>query len=156
MCECCNRLDDSSPAMTIYLLHRSRDQHPRLPQRRAPGWTCRRRAPRGEPPCTAGTPLRCRWRSPSRRSPTRSCPGAGRWGSRTCSAGGWTARRSAPSVASWRAGPGRPPACFSGVGSADSWGKACFLFSCPCSAICHPCSKSLCLYRGSVDRCGHA
>lgn len=141
--------------MTIYLLHRdgrNRDQHHQLLQRREPGWTCQRRAPRGEPPCTAGTPIRCRWRSRSRRSPTRSCLGAAPSVSRTCSAGGWTARRSAPSVASLRAGPGRPRACFSGVDLVNSWGTACFLFSCPCSAICHPCSKSLCFRRDSVDR----
>lgn len=147
------KVDDSSSASPVYLLHRSRDQHPQLLRRRAPGWTCRPRALRGEPPCTLVTPLRCWWRSQNRRSPRRSCPGAALSESRTCSAGGWTARRFVPSVASWCAGPGRPLACFSGVGLVDSWGTARFLSSCPCYAICLPCSKSLCLYRESVDRC---
>lgn len=129
--------------ITIYLLRPSRDRRPPPLRRRAPGWTCRRRAPRGEPPCAPGAPARCWWRWRSRRSPTRSCLGAARSGSRTCSAGGWTGLRSARSLASWRAGPGRPQACFSGAGWAESWGTACFLFSGPWSAVCRPCSKSL-------------
>lgn len=139
--------------ITIYLLHRSRDQHPHLLQRRAPGWTCRHRVPRGEPLCTPGSPPRCWWRWPSRMSPTRSCPGAVRLGSRTCTAIIWTARRSVPSVASWRAGRDRLRACFSCVGWVNSWGRARFLSFYPCSAFCRPCSKSLCFCRGSVDRC---
>lgn len=145
---CCGRWLIRS--ITNYLLHRSRDQHLQLLQRRAPGWTCRLLVPRGEPPCTPETLLHCLWKSRSRRNRTRSCLDAARPGSRTRSAGGWTARRFAQSVAWWRAGPGRPRACFSGVGLLDSWGKARSLFSCPCSAVCHPCSESLRLYRWAL------
>ena len=140
-------------SIIIYLLHRSRDWHPQLLRRRAPGWICRRRVLRAEPPYTPGSLLRCRWRSRSQTSPTRSCPGAPRLGNRTCSAISWTARRFVLSVASLRAGPGRLRACFSCVGWVNSWERARFPSSCPYSAVCHPCSKSLCLCQGSVDRC---
>lgn len=138
--------------ITIYLLHRSRDRRPQALQRREPGWTCRPRAPRGGPPCRPGSLSRSRWRSPSLTSPRRSCLGAHRSESRTCSAKGWKARRFAPSAASWRADLDRPRACFSCADWEGSLGTERFLSFYPCYGICHPCSKSLCGYRGSVGR----